>query len=206
MKPVKNHSVIYQVLSATALVACMHFSVANAADSRIILADAAAPEAHSDGVGTTLSDTAITAKIKAKLLTDDGLKKSKIDVTTTNGVVTLEGSATSSAAKSRAESIAKAVDGVKSVDNTVKTPDSNKTADKAKREVSDSWITTKVKSAILADSVTKGFDVSVETTKGVVVLKGQLASEDALDHVKDIAAKIEGVKSVDTAGVRVTTM
>jgi len=206
MKTVKNTSVIYTALSATAFLACMHFSTVNAADSRIMLADAAAPEAHSDGIGATLSDTAITAKIKAKLLTDDGLKKSKIDVTTTNGVVTLEGSASSSAAKSRAETITKAVDGVKSVDNTIKTPDSNKTADKAKREVSDSWITTKVKSAILADSVTKGFDVSVETTKGVVVLKGQLASEDALDHVKDIAAKVEGVKSVDTAGVRVTTM
>jgi len=206
MKTFKNNSVIYQALSATALLACMHFSLANAADSRIMLADAAAPEAHSDGVGATLNDTAITAKIKAKLLTDDGLKKSKIDVTTTNGVVTLEGSASSSAAKSRAETIAQAVDGVKSVDNSLKTPDSNKKVDKAKREVSDTWITTKVKSALLADSVTKGFDVSVETTKGVVVLKGQLASEDALDHVKDIAAKIEGVKSVDTAAVRVNAM
>jgi hyperosmotically inducible periplasmic protein len=206
MKYVKNTSAIYKALSATALLACVHFSSANAADSRMMLAAASAPEAKSDGIGATLSDTAITAQIKAKLLTDDGLKKSKIDVTTTNGVVTLEGSASSSTAKSLAETLTKAVDGVKSVDNTLKTPDSNKTADKAKREVSDSWITTKVKSAILADSVTKGFDVSVETTKGVVVLKGQLASEDAVDHVKDIAAKIEGVKSVDTAGVRVKTM
>jgi uncharacterized protein YunC (DUF1805 family) len=33
-----------------------------------------------------------------------------------------------------------------------------------------------------------------------------LANEDAVDHVKDIAAKIKGVKSVDTAGIRVNEM
>jgi hyperosmotically inducible protein len=206
MKTIKNTSVIYKAISAAALLTCMHFSSAQAGDDLFVLADAAEPEAHSDGVGATLTDTAITAQIKAKLFRDDGLKNSKIDVTTTNGVVTLDGSASSSAAKSHAENLVNAVDGVRSVDNALKTPGSSKTADKAKREVSDTWITTKVKSAILADSVTKGFDVNVDTSKGVVVLKGHLANEDAVDHVKDIAAKIKGVKSVDTAGIRVNEM
>ena len=69
--------------------------------------------------------------------------------------------------------------------------------------MSDSWITTKVKSEILADSVSKGFDVSVETIHGVVVLKGALANQDAVDHVKDIAEKVDGVKSVDTSALTV---
>jgi hyperosmotically inducible protein len=69
--------------------------------------------------------------------------------------------------------------------------------------VSDSWITTKVKSELLADNVSKGFDVSVETTDGVVVLKGALANRDAIDHVKDVAGKVKGVKSVDTSGLTV---
>ena len=53
--------------------------------------DASEPKAHSDGLGAAVTDTAITAKIKTKLMGRDSLKKSDIDVTTTNGVVTLEG-------------------------------------------------------------------------------------------------------------------
>ncbi|MHB1053048.1 MAG: BON domain-containing protein [Thiobacillus sp.] len=172
--------------------------------------DAAVPQAHSDGMGAAITDTVITAKVKAKLMGEQGLKQSDISVTTTNGVVTLEGSASSSKAKALAEAATKSVEDVKSVDNSLKTPASSKAAAKTrdavaktKRVVSDSWITTKVKSEMLADSVSKGFDVSVETVHGVVVLKGILANQDAIDHVKDIAEKVDGVKSVDTSALTV---
>ncbi len=172
--------------------------------------DAAVPQAHSDGMGAAITDTVITAKVKAKLMGEQGLKQSDISVTTTNGVVTLEGSASSSKAKALAEAATKSVEDVKSVDNSLKTPASSKAAAKTrdavaktKRVVSDSWITTKVKSEMLADSVSKGFDVSVETVHGVVVLKGTLANQDAIDHVKDIAEKVDGVKSVDTSALTV---
>lgn len=168
----------------------------------------ATPEAHSDGMGAVLSDTAITAKVKAKLMGDKSLKHSDISVTTTNGVVTLEGAASSPEARNEAGESARSVDGVKSVYNGLTTPSASKAEAKTKaavaetkRVVSDSWITTKVKSEILADSVSKGFEVSVDTMNGVVVLKGTLANQDAIDHVKDIAAKIEGVKSVDTSAL-----
>ena len=65
-------------------------------------------------------------------------------------------------------------------------------------------ITAKVKSELLADSIAKGMDVNVETVHGVVVLKGTLANQDAIDHVKDIAEKVKGVKSVDTSALTVT--
>jgi len=67
---------------------------------------------------------------------------------------------------------------------------------KTERVGSDSWITTKVKSAILADSISKGFKVSVKTVNGVVMLSGVLPNDDAVTHVKDLAGKVEGVKSV----------
>ncbi len=72
---------------------------------------------------------------------------------------------------------------------------------KTERAVTDSWITTTVKSEILANSITKGFDVSVKTPHGVVVLGGTLANQDAIDHGKDIAGKVTSVKSVDTSAV-----
>jgi hyperosmotically inducible protein len=167
--------------------------------------DAATPQAHSDGMVATISDTDITAKVKLKMVDVKVLKGSDITVTTTNGVVTLDGTATGPKSKAAAERLSLEVEGVKSVDNNLVTPNGSTAMDSTDRAVSDSWITTKVKSDILADSVSKGFDVNVVTTHGVVVLKGFLANQDAIDHVKDIAEKVNGVKSVDTSDLLVST-
>jgi hyperosmotically inducible protein len=78
-------------------------------------------------------------------------------------------------------------------------------ASKAEQAVSDSWITTKVKSEILANSVSKAFKVSVKTKHGAVSLKGKLPSQDAIDLVKMIAEKVKGVKSVDVSGLVIGT-
>ena len=78
-----------------------------------------------------------------------------------------------------------------------------KTVDKVEQVTSDSWITTKVKSEILANSVSKAFKVEVETKNGVVALKGKLANKDAVDLVIKIAEGVKGVKSVDAAGLAV---
>jgi hyperosmotically inducible protein len=81
----------------------------------------------------------------------------------------------------------------------------SKAASKAERAVSDSWITTKVKSEILANSASKALKVSVKTTHGAVSLKGKLPNQDAIDLVKVIAEKVKGVKSVDVSGLVVGT-
>ena len=64
-----------------------------------------------------IDDTTITAKVKAGILTEPGLKVLKIDVDTRNGLVTLTGSADSAQDVQRATQIATNVQGVKSVDN-----------------------------------------------------------------------------------------
>ena len=175
-----------------------------------LLANAAssdtAPTAHSDSVGAAISDSAITTKVKANFLGDERLKGSHIKVTTTNGVVTLTGSATGADSKAAAEDIAKDVDGVRSVDDELTSPSSSgsmhKAVAKTERVGSDSWITTKVKSEIMSDSVSKGFKVSVKTVNGVVMLSGVLPNDDAVAHVKDLAEKVEGVKSVKTSQLK----
>ena len=88
-------------------------------------------------------------------------------------------------------------------DGTATTP--SKTASQAERVVSDSWITTKVKSEILANSVSKAFKVSVKTKNGAVSLTGKLPSQDAIDLVKMTAEKVKGVKSVDVSGLEIGT-
>jgi hyperosmotically inducible protein len=71
------------------------------------------------------------------------------------------------------------------------------------RAVSDSWITAKVKSEILANSVSKAFKVSVKTKSGVVSLRGKLPSQDAIDLVKMTAEQVKGVKSVKVSGLSI---
>ncbi len=70
-----------------------------------------------DKTGEILDDSAITAKIKAEILSDPLLKVSQINVTTTNNVVVLSGVVDSQQSIDRAMEIAHSVKNVKSVEN-----------------------------------------------------------------------------------------
>jgi hyperosmotically inducible periplasmic protein len=72
-------------------------------------------EVGSKGAMTALSDTAVTAAVKAKLATNDRFSANQISVTTNNGVVTLEGTVASEADRQKAIDVAKSSDGVKRV-------------------------------------------------------------------------------------------
>ena len=60
----------------------------------------------------------------------------------------------------------------------------------------DAVITTKVKSTLLADSVGRGGDTSVETRKGDVLLSGFVDSQAQADREVQLAKGVEGVQSV----------
>ena len=66
----------------------------------------------------------------------------------------------------------------------------------AKTMVTDSWITSKTKISLFADERVKGTQVSVDTTKGVVHLRGKVDSAEAKSAASEIAQGIEGAKSV----------
>jgi hypothetical protein len=61
------------------------------------------------------TDAALTAKIKSKMALDDTIEAARIDVDSSNGVVTLRGSVDSSAERQRALQLARETDGVTSV-------------------------------------------------------------------------------------------
>lgn len=63
-----------------------------------------------------VDDSWITTKVKSKFAAAKGVKASDISVNTSDGAVTLTGTATSKAEKNRAVHLAKSVKGVKSVD------------------------------------------------------------------------------------------
>src|SRR4029077_12318787 len=70
------------------------------------------------------------------------------------------------------------------------------TTQAAKTMVSDSWITSKTKISLFADERVKGTQVSVDTAKGVVHLRGKVDSAEAKSAAGSIAQGVEGVKSV----------
>lgn len=70
------------------------------------------------------------------------------------------------------------------------------TTQETKTMVSDTWITSKTKISLFADERVKGTQVSVDTTKGVVHLRGKVDSAEAKSAANDIAQGVEGVKSV----------
>ncbi|HET8882722.1 MAG TPA: BON domain-containing protein [Solimonas sp.] len=62
--------------------------------------------------------------------------------------------------------------------------------------VSDSAITAKVKTALLAEKGLKSTDISVETQNGVVQLSGFVVSSAQTDQAVDVAKHVNGVKDV----------
>ncbi len=94
----------------------------------MVLAPATAPttgvadqvkEAARDA-GTAVTDASITAAVKSKMLADSTVSGLKIDVDTTDGVVSLIGNVGSASEKRRALEIARETDGVKSVKDELK--------------------------------------------------------------------------------------
>jgi osmotically-inducible protein OsmY len=65
-----------------------------------------------------------------------------------------------------------------------------------KGSVSDSWITSKTKIALFADSRVPGASVHVETQKGMVYLRGKVESDEAKKAAEDVARGVDGVQGV----------
>lgn len=73
---------------------------------------------------------------------------------------------------------------------------STQTQESSGEYLSDTWITTKIKTSLAKDSVVKATEVNVETFKGAVQLTGFVTSKAAMDQAVLIANNVEGVKSV----------
>lgn len=69
-------------------------------------------------------------------------------------------------------------------------------AQEAKVGMTDSWLTAKTKIALYGDDRVKGGQVSVETVKGAVSLRGKVDSDDAKAAAGAVTQAVEGVKSV----------
>ncbi|MGH8729477.1 MAG: BON domain-containing protein [Burkholderiales bacterium] len=64
------------------------------------------------------------------------------------------------------------------------------------QKVDDTAITSKVKTALMADPDIKGMNINVTTMNGEVKLEGKVASEGQMKKAMEIARGVEGVTGV----------
>lgn len=63
-------------------------------------------------------------------------------------------------------------------------------------KIDDTVITTKVKTALLADDTVKGMDITVNTSMGEVQLSGVVDNQMQIDKAVEVAKAVEGVQRV----------
>ncbi|CAB3764725.1 transporter [Burkholderia sp. MSh2] len=68
--------------------------------------------------------------------------------------------------------------------------------------ITDTWITTKVKSQLAATDGVKSLDIGVKTVDGVVTLTGVLPSRIAVKKAIAVSRAVRGVKHVDASGLK----
>jgi hyperosmotically inducible protein len=150
------------------------------------------------GVACAQSDLGITTKVKAKLATDSTVKAMRINVDTSDKVVTLSGTVNSEAAKAQAVALARGTEGVADVvDNlTLVAPQTASAGRMVGEVVDDASITAAVKTKLMGDSVVGALKINVDTKDGVVSLNGPVKSQSEKDTALRIARETSGVKDV----------
>ena len=159
--------------------------------------------------GQVVSDASITATVKSKLLWSKHAQGLSANVETKSGKVTLDGTADSAAAKEMAGLLASNTQGVSSVDNNLQIEKSSKnkgkdSSDKSDmgQSISDTWITTKVKSTLIYSSNVSSSDISVNTKDGAVTLSGTVDSGAEHALAVELARNVKGVKSVNADALK----
>jgi osmotically-inducible protein OsmY len=134
-----------------------------------------------------IADLDVTRAIETELALDEGVAAHLIDVTTSEGIVTLEGSVDNILAKSRAEEIARSTKGVRSVVNRIAVS----TPDRPDEELADG-----VRNALLIDPAADSYQIDVEANDGLVTLKGTVESWAEKQLAAHVAKGVRGVTKI----------
>jgi hyperosmotically inducible protein len=118
------------------------------------------------------------------------LKDDSIKTESKNGAVTLTGTVAETSHKSLAENTVESLPGVKSVDNQLKIKG------ESPAEHSDTWISMKVKLALLFHRNVRATKTDVNVKDGIVTLSGEASSLAQKELTTEYAKDIDNVKAV----------
>lgn len=136
-------------------------------------------------------DANLSTAVKNRLADDSLGTAYRIDVDVVEGHVTLSGVVKSTEEANRAVRLAKTVQGVKGVRNNLQVGDRS-----FSDAMSDSWVSSKVKSALVAEPGVRSLNIDVDVYLGVVTLTGLVNSQTERTKALAVARRIEGVKRV----------
>lgn len=142
--------------------------------------------------GAYIDDEVIEWKILDALDEDEQIREqTHVNTVSFNGIVLVTGEVSNETLRARAIDLIRGVAGVRQVhdETSVAAPSSFMSRS------GDSWITTKVKSALMIEDADMGASTKVVTEKGVVYLMGIVSPEEA-DKLTDIARRVGGVQKV----------
>jgi hyperosmotically inducible protein len=135
-------------------------------------------------------DATITNTVKSRLAADPTTSAARIDVDTSNGVVTLSGSVPTAAEKSEAERIARNTQGVTQVVNNINV-ERGEGANGG--TFSDATILANIKTQLVAGGI---IGTNVDVTNGEVTITGEVDNAQEKSRAEEIARQASGVKSV----------
>ncbi len=143
-----------------------------------------------------MSDAWLTAKVKTTLLFHRSVSAmTKVDAK--DGIVTLQGNATSEAQKELTTEYVKDVEGVKDVKNEMTVSEtSEKTHRTTGDKIDDASITAQVKMALLFHRSTSALSTTVKTKRGIVTVSGKASNAAEKDLVTKLVNDVKGVKGV----------
>jgi len=142
--------------------------------------------------GARVEDESIETKAKVNIsASDPGFKTSHFSVTSYNGYVLIAGQVPTAELKQQATEVVREIRAVRRIYNELEV--SGNTSGMTRS--SDTWLTTKVKSTLVADSEIESGRVKVVTENGVIYLMG-LASHAEAKRITDAASASAGVRKV----------
>jgi len=141
------------------------------------------------------SDAWLTAKVKTMLLYHRNVS-AMTEVNTKDGIVTLQGEATSQAQKDLTTEYVKDVEGIKNVNNEMTIANTSKKTQTVGQKIDDASITSLVKMTLLYHRSTSALNTSVTTKMAVVTLSGKAKNKAEKDLVTKFANDVNGVKGV----------
>ncbi|AUG98408.1 osmotically-inducible protein OsmY [Prodigiosinella confusarubida] len=146
-------------------------------------------------IGTQVDDGTLELRVSNALSKDAQIsKEARVVATAYQGKVLLTGQSPNTELSNRAKQIAMGVEGATEVYNEIRKgkPISLGTASM------DTWLTTKIRSQLLASDTVKSSDVKVTTENSEVFLLGIVTRREGA-AAAEIASKVSGVKHVTTA-------
>ena len=143
-------------------------------------------------LGSQIDDSSIVVKAERALEANKTLEeKAHINVNSYNGILLLTGQAPTQDLVDAASQLVQGIQGVKEVQNQIRIGNPISFTTRSR----DSWITTRVKSLIVADKEVSALNIKVITESGEVFLMGLVSSTEA-DKAVEIARHVNGVSRV----------